>query len=209
MNHGAGQISMPRFLHVGSGRYRKHQTIRAFQGPEWEEVSLDIDKSVKPDIVDKLPELAKVESNSFDAVYSSHSIEHLYPHEVPVALNAFHRVLKSNGVAIIRCPDLQTIGQALAKGEIDTPLYVSGMGPVSALDMLYGFRPSMANGNLYMAHHTGFTAKTLGDACAASKFRSVYCLRMKETRELWCVATKAALAKEKLEQLAKFCITPV
>ncbi|MCG7394220.1 methyltransferase domain-containing protein [Microvirga sp. ACRRW] len=200
---------MPRFLHVGSGRYRKPQTIRAFQSPEWEEVSLDIDKSVKPDIVDKLPDLAKVESNSFDAVYSSHSIEHLYPHEVPVALNAFHRVLKSTGVAIIRCPDLQTIGQALASGKIDEPLYASSMGPVSAVDMLYGFRPSMAKGNLYMAHHTGFTAKTLGDACAASKFRSVYCHRMKEARELWCVATKAALSKEQLEQVAKFCISPV
>jgi hypothetical protein len=200
---------MPRFLHVGSGRHRKPQTIRAFQGPEWQEVSLDIDESVKPDIVDKLPELAQVESNGFDAVYSSHSIEHLYPHEVPVALKAFLRVLNENGVAVIRCPDLQTIGHSIAAGEIDKPLYVSGMGPVSALDMLYGFRPSMANGNLYMAHHTGFTAKTLGDACAEAGFSGVFCLRKKDTRELWCVATKASLTKEELAKLAKIYITPV
>lgn len=200
---------MPRFLHVGSGHYRKPRTIRAFQGPEWEEISLDIDKSVKPDIVDKLPELAKVESNGFDAVYSSHSIEHLYPHEVPVALKAFHRVLKDDGLAIIRCPDLQTIGEALAKGNIDEPLYVSGMGPVSALDMLYGFRPSMAGGNLYMAHHTGFVAKTLADACVASGFFSAFCHRMRKSRELWCIAAKAKLNKEELAQLAKIYITPV
>ena len=108
---------MPRFLHVGCGHKRKHQTLKVFNRPEWEEVTLDIDESVKPDIVDKLPELAKVESDSFDAVYSSHSIEHLYPHEVPVALKAFYRVLNDNGVVIIRCPDLQAIGESLAAGK--------------------------------------------------------------------------------------------
>jgi predicted SAM-dependent methyltransferase len=200
---------MPRFLHVGSGRYRKPQTIKAFQGPEWDEVSLDIDKKVKPDIVDKLPNLAKVEPNSFDAVYSSHSLEHLYPHEVPVALEAFHRVLNAEGIAIIRCPDLQTIGAALAKGEIDKPLYVSGLGPVAPLDMLYGFRPAMADGNLYMAHHTGFTHKTLAEACAKAAFRGVLCFRMQNTRELWCIATKKATSKEELQELAKIYIAPV
>jgi SAM-dependent methyltransferase len=200
---------MPRFLHVGSGRYRKAQTIHAFQGPEWDEVSLDIDKKVKPHIVDKLPDLAKVESDSFDAVYSSHSLEHLYPHQVPVALKAFHRVLNDDGVAIIRCPDLQTIGEALAAGELDKPLYVSGLGPVAPLDMLYGFRPAMADGNLYMAHHTGFTDKTLADACAEAGFRAVLSFRMKRTRELWCVATRKAVGKEELQELAKIYIAPV
>lgn len=200
---------MPRFLHVGSGRYRKAQTIHAFQGPEWDETSLDIDKKVKPDIVDKLPDLAKVEPNSFDAVYSSHSLEHLYPHQVPVALKAFHRILNDEGITIIRCPDLQTIGEALAAGEIDKPLYVSGLGPVAPLDMLYGFRPAMADGNLYMAHHTGFTDKTLGDACAKAGFRAVLCYRMLRTRELWCVATKKAVGKDELNELAKIYITPV
>jgi SAM-dependent methyltransferase len=200
---------MPRFLHVGSGRYRKAQTIRAFQGADWEEVSLDIDASVKPDIVDKLPELAQVEADSFDAVYSSHSLEHLYPHEVPVALKAFHRVLNKDGIAIIRCPDLQSIGAQLAAGDLDKPLYISGKGPVAPLDMLYGFRPSMASGNLYMAHHTGFTVKTIGDACATAGFGSVYSRRMRQTHELWVVARKTAIQAEELEKLAKIYIAPV
>jgi SAM-dependent methyltransferase len=200
---------MPRFLHVGSGRYRKPQTIRAFQAPEWEEVSLDIDASVKPDIVDKLPELAQVESDGYDAVYSSHSLEHLYPHEVPVALQALYRVLNRDGVAIIRCPDLQAIGVRLAAGDIDKPLYVSGKGPVAPLDMLYGFRPSMADGNLYMAHHTGFTVKTIGDACAAAGFGSVFSQRIRKTLELWVVAKKTAIKREELEELAKIYTAPV
>jgi SAM-dependent methyltransferase len=200
---------MPRFLHVGSGRHRKPQTIRAFQGPEWEEVSLDIDVSVRPDIVDKLPELSQVESNSFDAVYSSHSLEHLYPHEVPIALKAFLRVLKDGGVAVIRCPDLQAIGQRLAAGEIDTPLYISSMGPVAPLDMLYGFRPSMKDGNLYMAHHTGFTVKTIANACAEAGFGSIFSHRKRKTHELWVIAKKAAVSKEEIEKVAKIYMAPV
>jgi predicted SAM-dependent methyltransferase len=102
---------MPRFLHICCGAKRKHQTVKAFADPAWEEVTLDIDEGVKPDIVDKLPELSQVESNSFDAVYSAHNIEHLYPHEVPLALKAMRRVLKSDGFVILTCPDLQTLGE--------------------------------------------------------------------------------------------------
>jgi SAM-dependent methyltransferase len=200
---------VPRFLHVGCGLKRKQQTLRAFVGPEWEEVTLDIDESVKPDIVDKLPELAQVESGRFDAVYSSHSIEHLYPHEVPVALAAFHRVLKSDGLAIIRCPDLQTIGEKLASGDIDTPLYTSTMGPIAPLDMLYGFRPAMREGNLYMAHHMGFTSKSLQKACIEAKFGSLVCARMVRVSELWVVATKIGKSKQELQELEKIYITPI
>src|SRR5690348_12554518 len=112
---------MPRFLHVGCGRARKRNTIKPFASPDWEEVTLDIDEGVGPDIVDRLPELARVASGSFDAVYSSHCIEHLYPHEVPGAFEAFHRVLRSDGILIVRTPDLQAIGERLASGDIDTP----------------------------------------------------------------------------------------
>ena len=68
---------MPRFLHVGCGPKRKNRTVKPFATSDWEEVSLDIDESVKPDIVDKLPDLSCVKSGSFDAVYSAHNIEHL------------------------------------------------------------------------------------------------------------------------------------
>ncbi|MBQ0820773.1 class I SAM-dependent methyltransferase [Microvirga sp. HBU67558] len=88
---------MPRFLHVGCGRKRKHQTVRALADSAWDEVTLDIDESVRPDIVDKLPQLSQVASDSFDAVYSAHNIEHLYPHDVPVALEAMRRVLSHSG----------------------------------------------------------------------------------------------------------------
>jgi SAM-dependent methyltransferase len=200
---------MRRFLHVGCGPKRKNRTVQAFATAEWEEVALDIDESVRPDIVDKLPDLATVESESFDAVYSAHNIEHLYPHEVPAALAAMRRVLKPDGFMIVTCPDLQTIGEALAAGDIDKPLYTSTMGPVSALDMLYGFRPAMKAGNLYMAHHTGFTLKSLGEACIAAGFPKFFGFRRPDRRDLWVLATKAAKTDEEIRELGRIYLRPL
>ncbi len=200
---------MPRFLHVGCGPKRKNQTVRAFAASEWEEVTLDIDGSVKPDIVDKLPELSRVESGSFDAVYSAHNIEHLYPHEVPLALKAMLRVLKADGFAILTCPDLQVLGERLAAGDIDTPLYTSGRGPVSPIDMLYGFRPAMQQGNLYMAHHTGFTMKSLGSACIQAGFTNFFGFRRPRRHDLWGLATKTRRTEDEMWELGKIYLMPL
>jgi SAM-dependent methyltransferase len=200
---------MPRFLHVGCGPKRKNQTVKAFATSEWEEVTLDIDRSVNPDLVDKLPELSQVESNSFDAVYSAHNIEHLYPHEVPLALNAMRRVLKEDGFVILTCPDLQTIGERLASGDIDAPIYTSRRGPVAPLDMMYGFRPAMAQGNLYMAHHTGFTLKSLSDACIRAGFARFLGLRRPKRYDLWGLATKLTKTHDEIQELGKIYLTPV
>jgi SAM-dependent methyltransferase len=200
---------MRRFLHVGCGPKRKNRTVEPFATAEWAEVTLDIDESVKPDIVDKLPELTTVEAESFDAVYSAHNIEHLYPHEVPLALGAMRRVLKPDGFVILTCPDLQTIGERLAAGEIDTPIYTSKMGPVSPLDVLYGFRPAMEGGNLYMAHHTGFTLKSLGDACTKAGFARFFGFRRPERHDLWVLAAKNVKTRAEILELGKIYLKPI
>jgi predicted SAM-dependent methyltransferase len=51
-----------------------------------QELRLDIDASVAPDIVATMTDMSRVADASVDAVFSSHNIEHLDPHEVPVAL---------------------------------------------------------------------------------------------------------------------------
>lgn len=183
--------------------------MRPFASPEWEEVTLDIDERVNPDIIDKLPELAKVESGSFDAVFSSHNVEHLYPHEAPVAFRAFHRVLKEDGLLIVTCPDLQALGERLASGDIDSPLYESPAGPVSPIDILYGFRPSMARGNLYMAHHTGYTVKSMRNVCAEAGFAHLVAARRPSKHDLWILVTKTEKSEEELQALARMYISPV
>jgi SAM-dependent methyltransferase len=196
------------FLHVGCGSKRKDRTVKPFADASWREVTLDIDERVGPDIVDSLPDMAKAPSGAFDAVYSAHNIEHLYPHQVPQALAAFRRVLKDDGFAVITCPDLQSVGERLASGDVDTPLYTSPAGPVAPLDVLYGFRPSVARGNLYMAHHGGFTLKSLSNACQQAGFLRTVGFRRPQSYDLWVLASKTAMSDAAIRDLGTTYLVP-
>ena len=162
---------MKTFLHVGCGPKRKDRTTAGFA--DWTELRFDIDESVQPDLVGTMTDMSSVSSESVDAVFSSHNIEHLYPHEVPVALSEFLRVLKPDGFAVITCPDLQAVCALVAEDKLTEPAYTSPAGPIAPLDILYGHRPPMARGNLYMAHRCGFTEKVLSGTLRSSSFKRV------------------------------------
>src|SRR5215467_11008442 len=140
--------TMGVLLHVGCGRTNK-AGLKGFNTDEWKEIRLDIDSGVQPDIVGTLTDMKGVETASVDAVYSSHNIEHVYPHEVPVTLGEFYRVLKPDGIGVITCPDLQAACEAVAQNRLLETLYVSPAGPICAVDMLYGHRASIAAGNQF------------------------------------------------------------
>ena len=191
------------FLHVGCGPQRKPQTTRTFAGEGWRELRLDIDPAVNPDIVGTMLDMSAVESGSVDAVFSKHNIEHLYPHEVPLALAEFKRVLKPDGFVIVACPDLQSVCALIAEDKLTDPAYVSSAGPIAPLDILYGHRPPMAEGNLYMAHRCGFTEKTLINALQAAGLRSVAIQRRGHPcYDLWAVAGVSQLTDQGIRKLA-------
>jgi 2-polyprenyl-3-methyl-5-hydroxy-6-metoxy-1,4-benzoquinol methylase len=106
-------------------------------------------------------------------VWSSHNLEHVFAHEVELVLRAFLRVLRPGGQVMIATPDLQSIGEAIGAGRLEDTLYESPAGPISALDMLYGHGASIARGNEFMAHRTGFTAKTLRGKLRAAGFEAI------------------------------------
>ena len=192
-----------KFLHVGCGPKTKASTTRAFNSDEWEEIRFDIDEKVKPDITGTMTDMSSVESGSVDAIYSSHNIEHLYPHEVGIALQEFHRVLKDDGFVMLTCPDLQSVCKLVAEDKLTEPAYTSPAGPIAPIDMLYGFRPSMAAGNLYMSHRSGFTQKTLIGTFKHFGFESVAGARREEYFDLFCLASKKKLPEDELVSLAK------
>ena len=125
---------------------------------------LDIDAAVEPDVLGSMTDMSAVATGSVDAVVSSHNIEHLYPHEVPLALAEFRRVLRDDGYAVITCPDLQSVAALVAQDRLTEPAYFSPAGPIAPLDILYGHRAAMARGNLFMAHRCGFTRDSLAAA---------------------------------------------
>ena len=201
---------MNTFLHVGCGKKRKDRTTHGFNTEQWLELRFDIDESVTPDLVGTMTDMARVESESVDAIFSSHNIEHLYPHEVPVALAEFIRVLKPNGFAVITCPDLQAVCALVAEDKLTEPAYTSPAGPIAPLDILYGLRSSMQKGNLYMAHRCGFTQKVLTATLQSTGFIRVASIkRAAPYFDLWALATKDDLNEDALLSLAKNHFTPV
>lgn len=196
-------MSQRSFLHVGCGPARQGPRTYGFDTPDWREIRLDIDPAVEPDVIASLTDMTDVQSDTADAIFSSHNVEHLYPHDVPVALAEFRRVLKDDGYAVITCPDVQSIAQFIAQNGIDAVAYQSGMGPITPLDMLYGHNASMACGNLYMAHRTAFSRDSLARALGRAGFGSVVAFAKPARFELWAVATKREIDRETMMALAE------
>lgn len=194
---------MKKLLHVGCGPKTLADIPVRFDTTEWEEIRLDIDPAVKPDIVCSTTKMETVETSSMDAVLSSHNIEHLYPHEVPLALAEFRRVLKPDGFLVVTCPDIQEVARFVAEDKLTETVYNSPAGPISPLDILYGHRASMVRGNLFMAHRCGFTMKVLIGTLRAVGFQAVVGKRRTKAFDLWAIASSAALTRDQLAELAK------
>jgi SAM-dependent methyltransferase len=148
-------------LHVGCGPVTNGRLHPHFRGVEWRELRLDIDPAVQPDIVSSITHMPAVAAGSVDAIWSSHNLEHLHHHEVPLALSEFIRVLKAGGLLLLTLPDLQRVAELVAADRLGEAAYVARSGPITPLDMIYGHSPSLALGNHFMAHRTGFTPTTL------------------------------------------------
>jgi len=157
-------------LHVGCGMPDEQGLHESFRGPEWHELRLDVDPGVQPDIVATITDMSPVSNASVDAVYSHHNIEHVFSHEVPIAMQEFFRVLRPGGEVLIGTPDLQNVARTIASGRLEDTLYRSGSGPISALDVVYGLRSDVMGGREYMAHRTGFTRGTLARKLGAAGF---------------------------------------
>ena len=191
---------MKTFLHVGYGLQNKSSCF-GFNNDNWKEIRLDFDKNVNPDIVGTMTDMKSVETGSVDAVYSSHNIEHIFPHEVPIALREFYRVLKEDGIVVITCSDLQSVGEAIAQDKLLEPLYESPGGTVTAFDILYGHRKTTAYGNIYMIHKAGFTYSLLNKAFYEAGFKARYGGRRPRGCDLFLVAFKQKIPEEEIKEI--------
>jgi SAM-dependent methyltransferase len=176
-----------RVLNGGSGPQSGTSLHAIFKNGGWSEVRLDINPATVPDVIGSITNMrASFSSASFDAVWSSHSLEHLDSYEVPAALREFRRVLKPDGFALITCPDLESVVAALLEHGPDHVSYVSAIGPITSLDMLFGHSGSIAAGNRHMSHRTGFTAGRLGNLLLGAGF--VTALTRSVGFDLWALA---------------------
>ena len=192
---------MKTLLHVGCCPEDKSD-IKGFDNDDWKEIRLDIDEDVNPDIVGTLTDMKLVETATVDAVYSAYNIDHIYAHEVPIALGEFYRVLKDDGLVIIKCPDLQSVAEAVAQDKLLDTLYVSPIGPISAIDIMYGNRQEISEGNTYMEKKVGFTYTALDGSFFEAGFKTRYGGRSQNAWELMLVAFKQKKSEEEIIKIA-------
>lgn len=189
-------------LNVGAGpRNSPARLPPGFCNAHWREVRVDIDPNNEPDIVGSMLDMATVDTESVDAVFSSHSIEHLYPAEVGIALQEFHRVLKPDGVLVIICPDLQAAAEMIAADKLLDTVYVSPSGTaVTPFDIVYSHRGLTGRDKPFMAHHCGFTRTVLIGTLKSNGFPATAGARA--NFELCVVASRAAMTDDEIQQLA-------
>jgi SAM-dependent methyltransferase len=151
-------VSGPRsILIAGSGAERTDLWDK--QG--FKTVYLDIEARTNPDVCASMTDMGDI--GPFDIVYCCHALEHLYPHEVNLALREFKRVLKLGGTAMIVVPDLEGVKPS------NDILPRSDMTPITGLHLFYGDQAKIAEFP-FMAHHSGFIAETLEYALQSAGF---------------------------------------
>jgi SAM-dependent methyltransferase len=162
-------------LNVGSGPPGGGQAPAMFA--PWRQVRVDVDPAAQPDIVADVTNLAPVGAGTVDAVWTAHCIEHLYEHDVAAALGEIGRVLKDDGFACIVVPDLQRIAALIAEDRMHETLYIAPAGPITPHDIVFGFGPAIARGQLAMAHRCGFTPSAMMRHVSAAGFGGYAVLR--------------------------------
>ncbi len=163
-------MGLKMLLHAGCGP-GNNKPPKDFDA--YKEIRLDADREVKPDIVASITAMPMIKDGSFDGVFCSHTLEHLFIFEVALALREFRRVLRPGGLVRIHVPDLQSIGGKLALDELDHVAYISPCGPICPMDMIYGHQGAIGAGNLFMQHKTGFTRGVITRALLQAGFGSI------------------------------------
>jgi SAM-dependent methyltransferase len=190
-----------RVLNVGGG----NKTIPIpphYDG--WEHVLLDVDSRGDPDIVCDARELDSLPAGQFDAVYCSHNLEHYYRHDGAKVLRGFLHVLKPDGFAEVRVPDLECVMRRVVKDSmgIADVLYQSGAGPISVQDVIYGLGTEIEqSGSDFYAHKTGFTPKSLGQTLTDAGFGGVFVFAAPEAFETRALAFKRPPTEEQQQLL--------
>lgn len=171
-----------KILHAGCGGDKLPREFFGFPA-DAEEIRLDIDDTFKPDILGSITDMGDI--GPFDAAYTSHTLEHLYPYDVPNALDEFLRVLRPGGHVICIVPDLEGVQPN------EDVVYVCGDGgyEITGLHMFYG-DPRLIQQYPYMAHHCGFVSATLEKAFVAAGFTTVRVIRIPTIHSLMAVAVK-------------------
>ena len=166
----------------------------------WQHHLLDIDARGNPDVVMDARELRRLPGGTYDAVYCAHNLEHYHRADGAKVLDGFCHVLKDDGFAEIRVPDVLSVMKHAVQNnmDLDDTLYMCPSGPIMVRDVFYGYSLEVEKkGNEFYAHKTGFSPQSLIKFVAGHGFAAyvalshnqfeitAYLFKRPATRELW------------------------
>lgn len=165
---------MRKVLNVG-GNSKKTPIPRVYAG--WDHVLLDIDPACNPDVLCDARKLTSLPAATYDSIYCSHNLEHYYRHDVKKVLAGMAHILKPDGFVFIRVPDMGQLMQTVISNQLDIDdfLYDSPAGPITVLDVIYGYGVEIErSGNHFFGHKTGFTPKALHSVLSNAGFKWIF-----------------------------------
>lgn len=195
---------IPRtWLNIGCGPKGSGLRPPGLDAAGWQEVRLDADPSVQPDVLAPAHDLSVLPSAGMDAVFSSHCIEHLYLDQAVPALTEWRRVLKPDGWLLLVCPDLQVAAEMVAQERLFDVAY-AGIRPYDIIFSHQGLvAQGRAQGHSFMEHKSGYTLSTLQALINQAGYATHAGLRLRPRFELWLLATTRPRSDAELRELAR------
>ena len=117
--------------------------------PGWS--TLDLVAGPGVDYVGDCAQLAQFETNSIEALYASHVLEHVPYARLPATLEEWHRVLLPGGKIMVAVPDMNILAQLFVKPD------VKGADKVLLMQMMFGGQADDTD-----FHCIGFDLEILG-----------------------------------------------
>ena len=192
-----------RWLNVGSGPRGSGLRPPGLTAHSWQEVRLDADPAVQPEVLALAHDLSVLSSGSMDAVFSSHCIEHLYLDQAVPALREWRRVLKSEGWLLLVCPDLQAAAEMVAQDRLFEMAY-AGIRPYDLIFSHQGLvAQGRAQGHSFMEHKSGYTLTSLRALVNEAGFPMHAAMRLRQRFELWLIASNAPRSQAQMRELAR------
>lgn len=155
-------------VNIGCGKTKLETQSKYFL--DWKEIRIDAFENDTANMISSIIDFEGVPNESVDAIWASHVVEHNYWHDLPKIFNNMLRILKQDGFAVIRVPDLGEIAHRIQDGLIDDLVYDSSAGPIYPIDWIYGHRGLTEFWGEGMLHKTGFTKKSMNQVLQSLGF---------------------------------------
>ena len=196
------------YLNLGCGASGEEIVHQLFQGEDWQGIRIDDDELVKPDlkanmvtlesvdqyIAETYPDYSHIQNygkpvSHISGIFSSHALEHLHCDDAFYALCVWRQALRyMNGKLILRLPDFGAACESIVQGRGHTPLYQSPAGPISAMDIVFGFR-GFTKERPSMGHLWGYTRDHLERVLCEAGYSSVNVLQDRSAFEIYAFAS--------------------